>query len=189
MSKEPLYFYHLVDKDASLEPGLISLKYMYDHQLYDLFDKNIAKYHERITKLWQIPKYANKEKLTREEYIDALTIFRGSEGANFIYFFRFPPTSALGPHMSEILKHKDIYRIDINEPETLSYIKNIFYGYKDSHSDNELLNKKYYEKVTEKEYFHNYDDSSKMNYAKLNHIGISFQNGYCPKKNLTKITR
>lgn len=188
MNKQ-LYFYHLVNKDASLEPGIISLKYMYDYKLYDLFDKYIEKYHERITKHWNIPKYANKETLTREEYLDALTTYRGKEGPNYIYFFRYPPTSSLGPHMASILKDKDIYCLDINAPETKTYIKDIFYGYKDSHSDNESLAKKYYEEVTEEEYFKNYDDSSAMNYAKLNHIAISFKDGYCPKHILTKITR
>lgn len=189
MNNKPLYFYHLINKNASLDPGIISLQYMYDHHLYNLFDKNVKKYHDRITKYWNIPKYANKECLTREEYLDALTIFHGLEGPNYIYFFRFPPHKELGTHMQSILNNKDIYCIDLNDPETNKYIKDIFYGYKDSHSDNELLTRKYYEEVTEEEYFKNYDDSSPMNYASLNHIAISFKDGFCPQEILTKITR
>jgi hypothetical protein len=88
---EPLYFYHLVNKDANLENGLISLQYMYDNKMYDLFDKNVLKYKDRIINDWNIDKYKNKKDLTREEYIDALNIFRGNEGCNYIYFFRYPP--------------------------------------------------------------------------------------------------
>ena len=41
---KPLYFYHLVDKNADMSKGIISLQYMYDNKMDDLFDKNIIKY-------------------------------------------------------------------------------------------------------------------------------------------------
>lgn len=54
-------------------------------------------------------------------------------------------------------------------------------------SDNKLLDKKYYENVTKEEYFSKYDDSIKMNFSTLNHIGISFKTGNCPNKFLEKV--
>ena len=71
--------------------GLISLQYMYDNKMYNLFDKNVEKYKDRILNDWNIEKYKEKTNLTREEYIDALNIFRGKYGANYIYFFRYAP--------------------------------------------------------------------------------------------------
>lgn len=32
-TNEPLYFYHLVNKDADMNKGLLSLQYMYDNKL------------------------------------------------------------------------------------------------------------------------------------------------------------
>ena len=46
---KPLYFYHLINKDSNLEKGILSLQYMYNNKMYDLFDKNAAKYTHRIT--------------------------------------------------------------------------------------------------------------------------------------------
>lgn len=47
---KPLYYYHLVSKDVDISEGLLSLKYMYEHELFDLFDANVSKYKERIGK-------------------------------------------------------------------------------------------------------------------------------------------
>ena len=186
---EPLYFYHLVNKDADLSIGLLSLKYMYDHGLYEEFDKYTDKYKYRIVDSWQIKKYAGrKEKsLTREEIVDALNIFRGTEGTNYIYFFKYPPKESLGPRMKEILKYKDIYRIDINSELVKSNIRDIFYGYDGSNSDNKVLTRDYYENISEEEYFSKYDDNLKMNFAPLNHIAIAFKDDYCPITLLEKI--
>lgn len=79
-NNKSLYFYHLVNKDADMENGIISLKYMYDNEMYDLFDKNVLKYKDRIINDWNIEKYKGRNNLTREEYIDALNIFRGMYG-------------------------------------------------------------------------------------------------------------
>ena len=59
---KPLYFYHLVDKNADMSKGIISLQYMYDNKMDDLFDKNIIKYKDRIINDWNIEKYKGKEK-------------------------------------------------------------------------------------------------------------------------------
>lgn len=183
----PLYFYHLVDKEADMTHGLISLQYMYEHKLYDLFDKAVLKYKNRITKDWQIEKYKDKEQLTREEYIDALRIFRGEGGANCIYFFRYPPYTELGPKIKELSLYKDIYRINLHDEKLQSQIESIFYGYNLSHSDNDLLDKTYYENVTKQEYFEKYDDSIPMNFSTLNHISICFKEGTCPLSLLEKV--
>lgn len=186
MSK-PLYFYHLVNKDADLSKGLLSLQYMYDHNMNDLFSKYAEKYHKRITSSWNISTYKGKSNLTDKDYIDALNIFRGKYGSKYIYFFKFAPYNELGPKMTEILKTKDIYRIDINNPEVKKYIQDIFYGYDMSNSDNKVLDKTYYENITQEEYFQNYDDSLEMNFAPLNHIAIAFIDGYCPINLLEKL--
>lgn len=186
---EPLYFYHVINKDADLSKGILSLKYMYDNKLFKLFDKNIEKYKTRITDDWNIEKYNNRDKetLTREEIIDALNIFRGENGTSYIYFFKFPLYKELGRKIDELLKVKDIYRININDEEVQRNIKDIFYGYDESNSDNKVLNKKYYENVTKEEYFKKYDDSITMNFSKLNHISIAFKNDYCPIEFLKKV--
>ena len=185
---KPLYFYHLVSKKANMTNGLISLQYMYDNKMYNLFDHNISKYKNRILTEWGITKYKAKKQLTRNQYIDALNIFRGEHGSNYIYFFKYPPYKSLGNKIKTLSKYKDIYRININDEELQKLIIDIFYGYDMSNSDNKKLTKKYYEKVTKEEYFSQYDDKVEMNFSKLNHIGISFKNGNCPLKFLEKIT-
>ena len=186
-TNKPLCFYHLVNKNLDMSNGLISLQYMYDNKMFDLFDKNVLKYKDRITNDWNITKYKGKEELTREEYIDALNIFRGEHGANYIYFFRYAPYRGLGNKINELSKYKDIYRIDINDEEIQQSINDIFYGFYMSNSDNELLDKKYYENVSKEEYFSKYNDDIKMSFSTLNHISISFKNGNCPLKFLRKV--
>ncbi len=186
---EPLYFYHLVPKNTELNPGILSLQYMYDNKMYDLFDKYTEKYKTRIVNTWNIEKYKGRkeETLTRKEIIDALKIFRGEYGASYIYFFKFPPKSSLGPKMKEILNYKDIYRININDEEIILKMKDIFYGFKNSNSDEEILTKSYYENITEEEYFNNYDDTLEMNYSTLSHISIAFESDYCPSSFIEKV--
>lgn len=173
----PLYFYHLANKNAFLENGLYSLQYMYDHQLFDLFDKSVEKYKHRIVGEWKTKYYQRDvSSLTREEVIDALNSFRGEYGSRYIYFFRYPPKKSLGDRMSRILEDKVIYRINICDEEVQRCIKDIFYGY----HEGELLDHNYYKKVTEKEYFSSYDDTIEMNFSKINHIAIAFQDDFCP---------
>lgn len=185
---EPLYFYHVVDKNADLSIGLLSLKYMYNHGLYTLFDENVEKYKHRIVDSWNLDKFKGRDEssLTREEIIEALEMFRGPFGASYMYFFRYPLYTDLGDRIKELLKYKDIYRININDEELQLLTEDIFYGYKDSYSDNELLDKKYYERVSKEEYFANYDDTLEMNFAKLNHISMAFIDDYLPIKFMEK---
>lgn len=186
-TNQPLYFYHLVDKNVNMEKGIVSLQYMYDHKMYDLFDKSVLKYKSRILNDWNIEKYAGRSSLSREEYIDALNIFRGEHGSNFIYFFRFAPYKTLGDKMKKLSNYKDIYRININDEKVQKNIIDIFYGYDMSNSDNKKLDKSYYEAVTKEKYFLRYDDRLENYFSTLNHIAISFQDGFCPKEFLEKI--
>lgn len=186
-SNKPLYFYHLAPKGINKNSkGLYSLQYLYDHKMYDLFDKYTDKYRYRICYLWG---YSNKKpyELTREEIIKYLKRFRDEDQLDEIYFFRFPPYYELGDHMKQILENKDIYRIDINDPHTKTYIKDIYWGTDGSQSDNTELDKDYYINVDQNDYFRRYNDKSQMNFASLNHISIKFKDGYCPFHLLTKI--
>lgn len=185
---EPLYFYHVVEKSADVSNGLLSLKYMYDNGMYDLFDKYAEKYKYRIVDSWNLEKFKGRDELslTREEIIEALEMFRGPFGASYMYFFRYPLYSELGSKIKELLKYKDIYRININDEEVQLLIQDIFYGYKDSFSDNQVLDKNYYENVNKEEYFSNYDDAKELNFASLNHISIAFIDDYLPARFIEK---
>lgn len=186
-TNKPFYFYHLVNKNVDMKEGLLSLQYMYDHKLFQLFDQNVLKYKDRILNHWNIEKYKKNSTLTREEYLDAINIFRGEHGTNYIYFFKYPPYKKLGPRIYELAQSKKIYRININDEEVQKSIIDIFYGFDMNHSDNPVLSKKYYETISEEEYFSKYDDTLTMNFRTLNHIGISFRNGNCPLKFLEKV--
>lgn len=186
-TNKPFYFYHLINKNSDLSNGLISLQYMYDNKMYDLFDKSVLKYKNRIINDWNLDKYKNKKSLSRKEYIDALKLFRGKYGANYIYFFKYPPYKSLGEKIKELSKYKDIYRININDEELQKQISDVFYGFDMSNSSNNILDKKYYENIKKEEYFSKYDDSLEMNFSTLNHISISFINGNCPLKFLEKV--
>ena len=176
---EPLYFYHLINKDADITKGLLSLQYMYDNKMYDLFDEEASKYIDRITTHWNIEKYKDKTSLSREEIIDALNIYRGNCGSKYIYFFKYPPYNKLGNRMSSILKEKQIIRIDLNNKDLFKEIEDVFYG--------NNTNREYYENVSIDDYFKDYDDSSNMNFASINHIGISFKDGYIPYNLLERV--
>jgi hypothetical protein len=185
---DPLYFYHLVPKNADLSKGLLSPKYMYQNKLHKLFDESIEKYRSRIVDSWNIAKYKNRDEktLTREEIIDALNIFRGKEGSNYIYFFKFPPVN-IGKNMDKLLKTKEIYKININDEEIQKNILDIYWGNEQNEKNNKKLNKIYYQNINEKEYFKNYDDNSKILFKNINHISIAFKNNYCKKEYLEKI--
>lgn len=88
--------------------------------------------------------------------------------------------------MDEILKSKDIYRLNINDEEVMLMIDDIFYNFDISNRDNKLLNKSYYENVSLEEYFSKYSDQDEMVFANLNHIAVSFTNDFCPSKFLEK---
>lgn len=184
-----LYFYHLVNKGSDLSRGLLSLQYMYDYNMHDLFFKYSNKYRKRIVCDWGLFKYKSRrpESLSYDEIIDGLNLFRGHDGSRCIYFFRYPPYKELGPRMHEILNFKDIYRIDINDEKVRECIQSIFWGYENSFSANPILDKKYYEEVSCKAYFSMYDDSLGMNFSTINHIAIVFKDDYCPIEFLEKV--
>lgn len=182
------YFYHIVDKGAEMSKGILSLKYFYDNKMYDLFDKYSEKYKHRIVNSWNIDKFKGlrESDLSREDIMEALEIFRGTFGASYIYFFKYPPFKELGSKMSELLENKDIYRININDEELMLKIEDIFYGFDESNVNKALLDRNYYENVSLDEYFSKYCDKDEMNFAKLNHIAISFTDDYCPLEFIEK---
>lgn len=187
LNNKPMYFYHVAPRSLKGRGDLYSLQYLYDHKIYDLFDKYTDKYRNRIVYDWGYHKNKKPEQLTREEILSALKKFRKTSNLNQIYFFRYPPTPDMGNHMANILGDKKIYAIDINNPEVKKYIDYIDWGFEGSNSNNKKLSRRYYEEISIDDYFDNYDDSAVMNYASLNHISISFKNGYCPGYLLTPI--
>lgn len=91
MNNVPFYFYHLVPKNAAMKNGLISLKYMYDYKLWNLFNQNVLKYKDRIVHDWNIDKFQNKKNLRRKDYIEALNILEVTmEQVLFIFSVIFP---------------------------------------------------------------------------------------------------
>lgn len=179
------YFYHLIPKNLAKNiDGIISPMYMYEHGLYDLFDKATQKYRNRIINDW---KYYDKkpEDLTREEIIEALIKFRGKHGLNQIYLFKYPPYMKLGKNMEEILKNKFLFKIDIDDPRL--QFEQIDWGFYLSHSDNKKLTRSYYENVSIKDYFKMYDDNIEMRFKNLNHISVSPKNGIIPFSYCDKI--
>lgn len=177
------YYYHLVNKNANLDIGLLSPEYMYTHRMFDLFDKSVDKYRERLVNGWRIYPHINEQDLSREEIYNGINKFRNSkDGNSAIYFFRYPPYKDLGANMSKILDNKKIIRIDINNEITKSYIKYIDWGHEGSFTGNKKLTREYYTNVTPKEYFSKYDDNANILFAALNHIAIYTKYGYIPRK-------
>lgn len=181
-----LYFYHLLPKNIKTNK-IINLQFMYDNKMYKEFDNYTNKYRDRLVYDWKYYPNKNPKDLNREEIINGLKKYRGEYALNMIYFFKYPPYKSLGLKMKNILKYKNIYRIDLNDPETQKYIQLIDWGYENSHSDNKKLNKEYYENISVKEYFEKYDDSLQMNFSKLNHISVVPLYNYIPYEVLEKI--
>lgn len=186
--KKHFYFYHLLPKGSKLNPGITSLQYQYDNDI-KAFEKNSYKYRDRITdqNKWGIYSEKQPNELTNEDILNALNIQRESEfGASYIYLFRFPPYNNLGKEMREILKYKDIYRIDLNDIHNL--ILDIDYGYYMSNKDNEKRNETYYKNITPEKYFEKYDEKgNNLLFAYMSHIGIRVKNNYIPKRYCEKI--
>lgn len=182
------YFYHFAPKNINTNTGILSPKYMYEHNMSDLFKKSTDKYRDRLVNGWGYYKDKNPEDLTDKEIFDGINKFRESDsGLSYIYFFRYPPYENLGPKMKVFLKTHDCYRIDLNNPEVKKYIDEIYWGTDMSHSDGKKLDENYYRNISSNDYFKRYNDSSKINFAALNHIAIRFKNDYCPINLLEKI--
>lgn len=183
-----LTFYHLAPKDLNLdETGLVSPEYALS-QMKDteLFEKMTDKYRDRLTGAWNIYPGRDPASLTHQEILSGLKKVRGSTGGKYIYFFRYAPTADLGANMAQVVRHKDIYRIDLDDPETKEFIKAIDWGRIGSVPTGKRLSKQYYSEVTPEEYFAQYDDSKTPLFASLNHIALATKTGAIPRHLLEK---
>lgn len=185
---EPLYFYHLAPKGIDMSVGLITPWYAYHNHQYKLFDKMTEKYRHRICNQWGIYPDKNPDELTSEEVYNAIEEFRGPNGTKTIYFFRYAPYRELGERMEEFIDTHDIYRINLNDIDVRKYLD--LDTIVDVHNTmpKNKFDRHYYEKVTEEEYFKDYDDKSPMNFGTLDHIGIIAKKGYISTYLITKIT-
>ena len=185
-NKKPLYFYHMVNSDANLSKGLLSLGYMYHHDK-SLFLKNASKYRDRLCDGWGIYPGRDPRSLTAEEIYEGIKKHRKEDNLNTIYFFKYPPYSTLDKRFDRLYKYKKLYRININDPKMKSIIKNIYYGWVDSNTDNDPLDRKYYETISPEDYFNNFDPDKGLLFSTLYHISIEVKNGYIPMKLLEEV--
>ena len=185
-SNQPLYFYHMVDSGANLSKGLLSLGYMYHHSK-PLFLKNASKYRDRLCNGWDIYPGRDPKSLTAEEIYEGIKKFRNEDNLNTIYFFRYPPYSSLDKRFDRLYKYKKLYRININDPKVKSIIKNINYGWIDSNTGNDPLDRKYYETISPEDYFNNFDPDKGLLFSTLHHISIEVKNGYIPMRLLEEV--
>ena len=186
VEREPFYFYHLLPKDVKLtREGLCTPEFFYKNKMYDQYKKVTNKYRERLCDgIFN----CFPEELTVHQIYQGLNIFReNSQGNNIIYFFRYLPYKELGVNMSKTLNGKKAYRIDLNDGLVKRYISSIDWGYFHSNKKNRALHRHYYERVTEEDYFYDYDDNAKMIFANLNHIGIYPTLTYLPLNLLTEV--
>lgn len=187
-NKSHFYFYHMVPKGTNIKNGITSLRYQYDNNQIDIANKGADKYRDRLVNGWGIYPNRNPEDLSLDEIINGLDKFRGDGGSAQIYFFKYPPYKELGNKMKEILKYKDIYRIDLDDPKVKNIIEYIDWGYYFSNTDNEPMNEEYYRNVTVDQYFSEYTENTNAPlFASIPHIGIKFKNNYIPKNLITKI--
>lgn len=183
------YFYHLLPKGSNISHGIVSLDYQYHHDIQE-FRKNSDKYRERLCNGWGIYSGKSPASLSDKEIYDGINKFRkSSQGCNQIYLFRYPPTTKLGKQMGEILKFKDIYRVDLNELRDNGVITDVDFGYMDSNTDNTKLSEDWYINISYDDYFKNYTESdpNRLLFSYMNHISVTPKNGYIPKRFLTKI--
>lgn len=183
------YFYHLLPKGSNISPGIVSLDYQYHHDIQE-FRKNSDKYRERLCNEWGIYSGKSPASLSDKEIYDGINKFRKtSQGCNQIYLFRYPPTAKLGKQMGEILKSKDIYRVDLNELRDNGVITDVDFGYIDSNTDNTKLSEDWYVNISYDDYFKNYTESdpNRLLFSYMNHISVTPKNGYISKRFLTKI--
>ena len=185
-ANQPLYFYHMVDSGANLSKGLLSLGYMYHHNK-PLFLKNASKYRNRLCDGWGIYPGRDPKSLTAEEIYEGIKKFRNEDNLNSIYFFKYPPYSSLDKRFDRLYKYKKLYRININDTKVKSIIKNINYGWIDSNTYNDPLDRKYYETISPEDYFNNFDPDKGLLFSTLYHISIEVKNGYIPMRLLEEV--
>lgn len=191
-SYKPFYFYHMTDKNNKVDRlGLISLEYMYQHNMTKELETSYAKYRDRLVNGWGIYPGRDPNSLTNEEIYNGLKQFRankhGGTGNDEIYFFRYPPYRDLHPQIRSLLNDRIYYRIDINDPALKPYIKIIHWGWKDSHTANDELKRLWYEKVSVDEYFDQFDSKKQPLFSTLWHIKIITTKGYIPAKFVERI--
>ena len=147
------------------------------------------KYRTRLIHNWKIyPNIQNEEDLTLDQIHEGINIYRQSEdGNNMIYFFKFLPYKDLCANMNNILKNKEAFKIDIDDPYTKTFIKDIQWGYWLSDSRNRKLNRHYYQNVDEDEYFSKYNDNDKILFKNLNHIAIIPKKNFLSRQILEKV--
>lgn len=189
--KQNFYFYHLLPKGANIQNGITSLDYQYRHNINE-FRKNSSKYRDRLCGGWKIYPGRDPKSLSDKEVYDGINMFRKSnQGCNQIYLFKYPPHRKLGSKMRNILKFKDIYRIDLNELRNDGLLSDIDFGYVDSNSDNDKLTEDWYRNVTYNDYFKKYTetDPNRLLFSYMNHISVTPKDGCIPKRYLTKIAQ
>ena len=185
----PFEFYHLAPKNNNINNnGLVSLEYYYQHSS-TLYKHFTMKYRTRLIHNWKIyPNIQNEKDLTLDQIHEGINIYRQSEdGNNMIYFFKFLPYKDLGANMNNILKNKEAFKIDIDDPYTKTFIKEIQWGYWLSDSRNRKLNRHYYQNIDEDEYFSKYNDNDKILFKNLNHIAIIPKKNFLPRQILEKV--
>lgn len=184
------YFYHLAPIGIDLHEGLMSPTALHESGRHQECIAALEKYRERMVYGWAIFPGRDPYKLTETELLRGLEKFRGVGGGRTIYFFRYLPQSYLGKGMNNVIKHKDGYRINLDDPGLKKCIESISWGWVDSYTQNIPYSEDYYRKVTEKEYFSKYNDNPQdgtPRFAPIPHIGITFYDGICPRKFLTKV--
>lgn len=181
-SREPLFFYHLLPKNITLDKfGIVSPEFFWRNDNIEEYLKAVDKYRNRLVYDWKI--YPNKkpEELTPQEIYNGINIFRRDrEGNNRIYLFRYLPYKELGPNMEKLLENKKAYQIDIESSLSRKYIEKIDWGYWMSFSGNRKLNRHYFAHVSEEEYFQYYNDNDNPLFKSLNHIAIIPKLSYMP---------
>ena len=185
---KPLYFYHLIDKNANIKNnGIISLEYMWQNNMIDLFKKSTDKYRYRLCNGWNIYPNRKPESLTLEEIYKGLILFRGKYGTQYIYLFKYHPYKNLDKDIKDILKYKKIYRIDLNNSKIQKIITDIYYNYNNSNSDDKKLDRNYYENISIDDYFNNFNPSNPLKFASLNHIGLATKEFRIPYEFLEEV--
>lgn len=177
-------WYHLVPKGSDTSIGIISPYAMKQLGNDELFLKATDKYRDRLVNGWGYYRNKKPNQLTATEIERGLIKYRGENGLKAIYLFKYPPYSKLGPNMAKLLKSKDLYEIDISK------IKNIIeidYGRFGNHSDSTPISKEWYDNISRKDYFADYDDNNPMIFSTINHISIATEDGIIHSNAIKKV--